>query len=286
MKLILSRKGFDGSAGGGPSPILPDGRLVPLPIPDADSPVRYGELRLGGLDAGRLVGELSAGRWGARHGAHLDPDLDARALPSRPPRWRPLFGQSGAAQAHLRRRGVGVGDLFLFFGWFRPTEWRAGGGIAWARRARERHVLFGWLQVGRVHRVGPGTPNALPYAVGHPHLHGARGPLNTLYVARDRMRLPGLPAGLPGAGLFETYRRDLCLTAPDTGRRSLWRLPRWWSPRGRGSALSYHGRPSRWSCSGRHVRLHSVGRGQEFVLDLADYPEAIPWIAHRVGESA
>jgi Nucleotide modification associated domain 3 len=33
MKLILSRKGFDSSHGGGPSPIRPDGRLLSFPIP-------------------------------------------------------------------------------------------------------------------------------------------------------------------------------------------------------------------------------------------------------------
>ena len=44
MRLILSRKGFDSSAkfGGGPSPILPDGRLVSFPIP-APSNKTYAE---------------------------------------------------------------------------------------------------------------------------------------------------------------------------------------------------------------------------------------------------
>src|ERR1035441_4619606 len=31
MKLILSRKGFDSSAGGKPSPIFPDGTMISLP---------------------------------------------------------------------------------------------------------------------------------------------------------------------------------------------------------------------------------------------------------------
>ena len=33
MKVILSRKGFDSQYGGMPSPILPDGTLLSLPIP-------------------------------------------------------------------------------------------------------------------------------------------------------------------------------------------------------------------------------------------------------------
>jgi len=36
MKIILSRKGFDSEAGGYPSPILPDGTMLSLPIPSYD----------------------------------------------------------------------------------------------------------------------------------------------------------------------------------------------------------------------------------------------------------
>ena len=39
----------------------------------------------------------------------------------RPPDWRPAFGQVGAAQKHLEQQGVSVGDVFLFFGWFRDV---------------------------------------------------------------------------------------------------------------------------------------------------------------------
>ncbi len=35
MKIILSRKGFDGTYGGYPSPIFPDGRMLSMPIPDS-----------------------------------------------------------------------------------------------------------------------------------------------------------------------------------------------------------------------------------------------------------
>jgi hypothetical protein len=33
MKIVLSRKGFDGTYGGFPSPILEDGLMISLPIP-------------------------------------------------------------------------------------------------------------------------------------------------------------------------------------------------------------------------------------------------------------
>jgi hypothetical protein len=56
---------------------------------------------------------------------HLDPDLD-RAPASRLPEWRPALGQTGNAQSHLGDMGVGVADVFVFFGWFRQTEFKAG----------------------------------------------------------------------------------------------------------------------------------------------------------------
>ena len=40
MRIILSRKGLDSATGGIPSPILPDGQLLPLPIPVA-APMGY-----------------------------------------------------------------------------------------------------------------------------------------------------------------------------------------------------------------------------------------------------
>jgi hypothetical protein len=279
LKLTLSRKGFDASAGGGPSPILPDGRLASLPIPDPHSPLRYAEVRTAGMPAGPLVESLTSGRCGSDRRAHLDPDLDPTSRPRRPPGWRPLFGQRGSAQAHLEQRGFGCGDLFLFFGWFRRTTLREGR-LVWERGEPNLHVLFGWLQVGSVHPVGPLSLRVLPFAHEHPHLHGRRGARNTLYVAARELSLPGC-ARLPiaGAGLFPFFHPRLCLTDPEVGRRSCWSLPSWWHPSGRRSALSYHANPCRWRRAGDGVRLSSVGRGQEFVLDLRDYPEAIPWLA-------
>jgi len=120
MKIIISRKGFDSSYGGAASPILPDGTLLSLPIP-LESHISYGELHVNGHSLGRIVEDLTRGQITGRHGAHLDPDLTACAYPRRPG-WRSLFGQVGAAQSHLARSGVDIGDLFLFFGWFRQTE--------------------------------------------------------------------------------------------------------------------------------------------------------------------
>jgi hypothetical protein len=279
VKLILSRKGFDSSAGGAPSPILPDGALCSLPIPEADPPPaarRYSDIPFGGESLGALVAGLTRGRVGPQRAAHLDPDLRADAAP-RPPGWRPVFGQSHAAERHLQNHGVGPGDLFLFYGWFRAVE-REAGRWRYVAGAPDLHVLFGWLQVDR--RVpAVDWQRCAPWAADHPHCR-CPGPSDrdSLYLARADLRLPGQAPGAAGAGVFPRFAAALRLSAPG-GRRSLWRLPPWFAPGAGGSALSYHARPARWQAQGDHTLLQTVGRGQEFVLDCDRYPAAIPWAA-------
>ncbi len=53
-----------------------------------------------------------------------------------------------AAQAVLEREGVGPGDLFLFFGWFRRVE-VCGGVFRFVKGAPDVHVLWGWLHYFR-----------------------------------------------------------------------------------------------------------------------------------------
>ena len=49
MKIILSRKGFDSGNGGQPSPILPDGTLLSMPIPSNDSDNTYSTIMWNGM---------------------------------------------------------------------------------------------------------------------------------------------------------------------------------------------------------------------------------------------
>jgi hypothetical protein len=57
----------------------------------------------------------------------------------------------------------------------------------------------------------------------------------------------------------------------------MWQLPRWFNPVER-TPLSYHSKPARWTYCSTSMRLQSVGRGQEFVLDVEQYPEARAWL--------
>ncbi|MBK8986248.1 MAG: hypothetical protein IPM39_09230 [Chloroflexi bacterium] len=279
MKLILSRKGFDAATGKVPSPILPSGQLCSLPIPDG-RPERqqecrfYHQVQAGDVSLGQLVTDLTNGRITPTTPLHLDPDLDAASAP-RQSGWRAVFGQSGAAESHLQRLGVGPGDIFLFFGWFRQVA-VVDGRFRYIPNASDWHVLFGWLQVER--RI-PLTAAAdiPPWAADHPHCQ-RRQPLNpdALYIARETLDLPGV--NLPGGGLFPRFHEGLRLTDPASEHRSRWRLPAWFHPANRPSALSYHGRSDRWQLLDGAVQLDTVGRGQEFVLDADHYPEALVWL--------
>jgi hypothetical protein len=277
VKFILSRKGFDSGSGGCPSPIFPDLTMLALPIPDATSRVRYRDLTWNGRNLGELVPRLAGATPMADHGAHLDPDLCAEAL-LRQPGWRPVFGQRGAARGHIRNRGVAEGDVFLFFGLFREV----GNDGAFVPGSPGRHVVWGWMQIGEILAVDDHRER-LAWASYHPHLTRGADRTNFVYVAADRLELPGTRSGgPPGAGAFPRFSPALQLTASSELGLSTWRLPGWFHPEGRRSALSYHGNPDRWSRDGESVLLRTVGRGQEFVIDGDDYPEVVRWAGRLI----
>ncbi len=277
MKIIFSRKGFDSSSGGDPSPIFPDGRMVSLPIPDKRSPFRYQDICWGTGDLGFLVADLTGGRIPASACAHLDPDLNSGSL-ARSPDWRPIFGQTGAAQGHLRKNGVQVGDLFLFFGLFRQVYFISGN-LAWDKASRPRHVIWGWLQVGEILKVDTCDPVHFGWARYHPHFYRDLEANNTLYIARRQLNLPGVDDDeCVGAGVFSHFSKLRQLSACDAASACLWELPTWFFPDEGKSPLTYHTNLERWERSARVSRLKAVSRGQEFILNSQEYPEALQWI--------
>lgn len=277
MRLILSRKGFDSSAGGCPSPVLPDGSLCVLPIPDPQSRIRYDDVCFGKRRLGKIARDLTGGRIRSSHGAHLDPDLIADAYP-RGEGWRPVLGQTGSAQGHLRNQGVEPGDLFLFFGVFRHAEmhkrrWRFVPG------SRPFHALWGWLHIDQVYAVDELTTDALPWVRYHPHLHGEPDSGNTLYTSSVSFQLAGGAEVWSGSGVFPKLCEELVLTDPRSRLPTRWRLPPAFYPGEDRPPLSYHTKPDRWHLEPPWCYLTCAARGQEFVLDLDAYPELTDWLA-------
>ena len=284
MKIILSRKGFDSSYGGIPSPILPDGRLISLPIPSSNDRATLSDINCPAVDIGKLIGDLSKGKHSLQTPIHLDPDLD-RPMASRLTGWRPSLGQTGAAQSHLAGMGVGAGDVFLFFGWFRETE-QYGGSWRYVKGAPDLHAIFGWLEVAEVLPIVLQRTQCLnrhPWIANHPHVANPicySNPRNTLYVARERSVFA--EDAQFGGGHFVRFNESLRLTKVGNSR-SVWSLPSWFAPNGR-KPLSYHPNASSWQDDGDKVTLRSAAKGQEFVIDSASYPEVEHW-ANSIVES-
>lgn len=187
MKIVFSRKGFDSSAGGGPSPIV-DGRPLSLPIPaGAASATTYGDLALG-----EHAAKASRGKLGAEDLCHHDPMFlgDGTCV----------FGQCGAAQTHLERQGVGPGDVFLFFGLF-----------AGEQSGEPHHRIFGYLRVGEIVPLAAGAPSEL-VDLAHPHALGLHHRNDVIWRGEGRQANRASDA--------------LRLTVPG-GPPSLWRRPDW-----------------------------------------------------------
>ena len=150
MKIILSRKGFDSSNGGCASPIMPDGTLLSMPIPSNDRD-RYSDLCWNDITYSELLSELRPNK--TYEGCHVDPDIRKNRV-SATDDWSPAFGQIGAAQGLLANAGVEVGDIFLFFGWFRHVE-KTEKGYRYVRRKgddfyahADMNIIYGYMQVG------------------------------------------------------------------------------------------------------------------------------------------
>lgn len=263
MKLILSRKGFDSENGGIPSPILPDNRLISLPIPEfhpTDSIIHYNDLFIEGFGTYyNLIDQLSSriranGKWmpfTKEAHCHLDPDIVPSVLP-RKREWRPIFGQIDSAETHLRNQNIQKGDVFLFFGWFKETM-RNPERLCYSKEREDKHIIFGYMQVGNIMNLTMDTmvPEWMEY---HPHNDKGRknNRTNTVYIAQAELTWN---KKVPGAGSL-MFDKELVLTK-DGFPRCCWDLPQCF----RDKEISYHTKHS-WTPQ----YFKSASRGQEFVV--------------------
>ena len=277
MKIILSRKGFDSGYGGYPSPILPDDRLVSLPIPSDDN-IHYSDLMLL-IDSNltyyydvmrelrpKIKVKNDKKKWEQKPlkkntTCHLDPDI-YRNVVERPKNWRPLFGQVDKAQSHLNNKDVTYDDIFLFFGWFKKTKYSEGKIIFDPNEHSGKHIIFGYLQIGEILRVYPNrdVPNWMRY---HPHTHKRlieQYKNNTIYIARDKLSWND---NIDGAGTFN-YRQELVLTKKGHSR-SRWNLDAI-----KNVKISYN--KNSW----KDNYFQSAPIGQEFVIK--DNPTVEKWV--------
>ncbi len=215
MKVILSRKGFDSTNGGCPSPIFPDGTLLSLPIPSDDSD-SYDRLSYEDISYAKLLKQLRPKR--TYNHCHVDPDLRPNVRSSVVDGWIPAFGQIDAAQGLLSNAGVEPGDVFLFFGWFRQIETTEAGYrfkkkhngdfYSWA----DMHVIYGYMQIGNVLT----EPAEIEKYKWHPHASASRlmNKTNALYLPSERL---SWDSNKSGWGTID-FRKDRVLTMEGKSR--------------------------------------------------------------------
>jgi Nucleotide modification associated domain 3 len=165
-----------------------------------------------------------------------------------------LLARLAQHNPHLAKQGVGSGDVFLFFGLFAELA------------SNDRHHrIFGYLNVEKVVKIGAqpssdeleGTPRRHPHTIAKWDSDEKRwDPNNTIYLGRGRKA--------------KKAHEALRLTKPG-GPPSHWVVPDWL----RETGLTYHQNTLRWA-DDRGLRV--VGRGQEFVADVGDRPEAKKWL--------
>ena len=104
--LVISRKGFDATAGGRASPIFANGDIFSIPIPqEKQSPSRYRELQFNNMSGREILNFIGAKSISEDDFYHNDPLLSGQ---------KGIFGQAGGSQGELENFGVGRGDLFYF----------------------------------------------------------------------------------------------------------------------------------------------------------------------------
>ena len=273
MNVILSRKGFDSSYGGIPSPIIYSEKekchkFYSLPIPTENSDISFNDIILfEDKTAGEFLSNVKRKEMKFMN-CHLDPDIRKSAYNNRPDGWKKCFGQVKQAQSHLEKYKIGKGDVFLFFGWFKYAEWNNGK----FRFIKDKnypngfHAIYSYLQIGEIIKLNnQNIPDWLSY---HPHVKFKekeefqfKNNNNTIYVASDNFEYETIIKS--GSATF-VFDKDLILTKKGEKRRTVWELPSTIDIN-RGIELSYN--PSKkWKSDNGKIILNSASRGQEFIF--------------------
>ena len=258
IKIIFSRKGLDSTAGGIPSP-KKGKNIQSLPIPYKINTLTSYEY----LGFGKEISQLSKNKIKPSDTCHYDPNLETGQ-----------FGQVGAAQTHLENNKVGIGDIFLFWGWFRETvEFQ--NKISFSKTDPGHYRMFGWFQIGKIIKLGDDPSwysKEKPNPNSHPHTIGKWKKNNTLYIAKKNLEGFELK-NFPGFGKFKATKMTNLSFNPLV-KKSKWICPQWLNPKHGGCGMSYHKNLSRW----KENTVDIVGRGQEFVAKPKNDKECKKWL--------
>ena len=259
--LVISRKGFDATAGGRASPIFANGDIFSVPIPQKkQSPSRYRELQFNDMSGREILNFIGAKSISDYDFYHNDPLLSGQ---------KGIFGQAGGSQGELENFGVGRGDLFLFFGWFKQYH----------QRGPDVHHLFGWLQVEKIIKGNSEILNFLSEnQLSHPHgtTDITQFKNNTIYIASKNLTFSDSVRDITGHGVFKKTAQNLILT--ETGKtRSRWRFPKKYFT----NTKNLFRNRLKWKDEEKCL-VNCSGIGQEFILNAQDNPSIVKWASYLI----
>lgn len=260
-KIILSRKGFDSSCGGYPSPILPDSTMISLSIPASENEnvsLTYGDLKCDDLAYLDLMHQLGMKKYTENTKVHLDPDINFSVMHRDNKDWQAIFGQCDSSASHLDNQKVDKGDIFLFFGLFKKAI-KTDNGYKFAPNESEKHILWGYMEIDEIIKIKEGINYPECY-LKHPHFEERNKTNNTAYIATDKL---SFNPNIAGAGVFK-FNENLVLSC-DPKYRTIWKLPRFFHP-DFGTQITYNLNPGRWTLKDDCCILKCADRGQEFVI--------------------
>lgn len=253
MKIILSRKGFDSASGGCPSFIIGD-KLISLPIPDEHTNLGYNNVQICGYNLGKIFekSKIKPKLNGTEiMTCHLDPDIESG-----------LFGQCSAAAQHLINNNVKVGDLLLFFGWFREFDIKTHKFCTQDKMGK--HCIYAYFKIGRILDLNNSQDmeeEALQLTKTHPHIaykSTEYEKTNLLFVADTKLLED---SDIRGCGRLK-FSESTTLTKANENK-SIWQLPECFM----NVNVTYHTNKKRWvELNEEFCQLKSVYRGQEFVI--------------------
>ena len=306
-KVVLSRKGFDSSAGEGYSPFDPQtGKYVVLPIPVEDkelaiyNPLKYEEIGierdcLPGYSATNLKSLMEAmGKEAKIKGeqseyAHFDPWLgDCPWLAEHSNHPIGAFGQVGIPQAHLHEEGVGEGSLFLFFSRFKPIkptgqngENKIVPGISRENLKDGLYFIYGWLKVKKIIRKYEDIRNDNRLS-RHPHAtkeYFETHENNTIYIADEFLFNDG--SNSPGCGYFPRLNEGLLLTAPAQESEKSW-IPSRWRLQGFFKEKCLSVLQNKGQIRDGSWLVETGWQWQEAVFDFDESEDFYPWFRSRL----
>lgn len=268
MKIILSRKGFDKGCGGCPSPyIVDEGNLFSFPIPNNDSFYSYKDLKYNNeLSCYDLMEQLKISSRNCK--AHTDPDIRKELFYKSEKNWKPVFGQQGNPQKHLRNQNVGKGDLFLFYGLFQDVK-KIHGRYQFIP-GTTKQIIWGYMEIGE----NPFKINSNPESRLHPHYYSYSTYLekdeNTAYLAPDFL---SFAPNKKGYGVFN-FKKNLVLSKNEGDRCEIYdifSLPKHFYEH----RMTGNSNEKRWHLKEDKCIVEICSRGQEFVI--GDNYNAIDW---------